>query len=91
MEKVALFVEKDRDKEKTFNEHYKKFKKEIEDLSHLEEEATKPKKKRKVTMRKKGLLAQFERRRAEKAKRMHQEDEGEVGEESESEGPLSAS
>ncbi|TYK02168.1 protein MNN4-like [Cucumis melo var. makuwa] len=40
-EKVALFAGKDKDKEKTFDEHCKEFEKEIEELSHLEDKGKK--------------------------------------------------
>uniref|UniRef100_A0A9I9CK73 Protein MNN4-like n=1 Tax=Cucumis melo TaxID=3656 RepID=A0A9I9CK73_CUCME len=46
---------KEKGKEKTFGEFCKEALKEIEDLGHLENDAPKPKKKRKVTMKKKAL------------------------------------
>uniref|UniRef100_A0A9I9DVZ4 Protein MNN4-like n=1 Tax=Cucumis melo TaxID=3656 RepID=A0A9I9DVZ4_CUCME len=57
VEKVAKFVEKEKGKEKAHEEHYEEFEKEVENLSPLEEENPRPKKKRKVTMKKMTLKA----------------------------------
>ncbi|KAA0046474.1 protein MNN4-like [Cucumis melo var. makuwa] len=59
VEKVALSVEKGKDKENNFDEHCEEFKKEIEELSPLLDEMVRPAKKRKVAMKKKTLRAQF--------------------------------
>ncbi|TYK15837.1 hypothetical protein E5676_scaffold637G00080 [Cucumis melo var. makuwa] len=56
IEKAAQSAEKVKGKDMTFKEHCKEFEKEFKNLSHLEEEAPRPKKKRKVTMKKKTLL-----------------------------------
>ena len=86
VEKVALYVEKNKGKEKTFNEHWKEFEKEIKELSPLDNEAPRPMKNRNVTMKKKVLRPQFKKKRVGKTKRKSQENEEEVGEESELEG-----
>uniref|UniRef100_A0A9I9DJH0 Uncharacterized protein n=1 Tax=Cucumis melo TaxID=3656 RepID=A0A9I9DJH0_CUCME len=57
MEKVTQFVEKGKGKDMTFDEHYEEFEKVVENLSLLEQEALRPKKKRKVIMKKKALKA----------------------------------
>ncbi|TYK15833.1 protein MNN4-like [Cucumis melo var. makuwa] len=69
VEKVVHSAKKDKGKEKTQEEHCEEFEKEIENLCPLEKEAPRPKKKRKVTMKKKTLKMQFENRQAEKVKK----------------------
>uniref|UniRef100_A0A9I9D5U2 Protein MNN4-like n=2 Tax=Cucumis melo TaxID=3656 RepID=A0A9I9D5U2_CUCME len=67
VDKVALSMEKSKGKgkEKTFEEFYEEVDKDIDVLCPLEDEALKPKKKRKVTM-KKGFEEQLIKRREEK-------------------------
>uniref|UniRef100_A0A9I9D4D1 Protein MNN4-like n=1 Tax=Cucumis melo TaxID=3656 RepID=A0A9I9D4D1_CUCME len=55
VEKVALFVEKGKGKKKTFDEHCEKLEKEIEELSSLEDEASRPAKKEESHNEKEGL------------------------------------
>ncbi|KAA0065695.1 hypothetical protein E5676_scaffold186G001080 [Cucumis melo var. makuwa] len=83
VEKVSQCAKKGKGKEKTLDEYYEEFQKEIEDLCLLEEEGSRNKKEGKVTMKKKTLRAQFEKKRAEKEKRKPRENEGEEGAESE--------
>lgn len=57
VEKVSQSAEKGKGKEMTFEKHCKEFEKKIKNLSPLEEEASRPKKKRKVMMKKRALKA----------------------------------
>uniref|UniRef100_A0A9I9DJ19 Protein MNN4-like n=1 Tax=Cucumis melo TaxID=3656 RepID=A0A9I9DJ19_CUCME len=64
VDKVPVPAENSKGKEKvkTFEEYYEEVEKEIEKLSPLEDEVPNPKKKRKVTMKKKALKEQFKKR-----------------------------
>ncbi|KAA0066500.1 protein MNN4-like [Cucumis melo var. makuwa] len=85
VEKVAIFAEKGKGEEKTFEEHYEEFEKEINELIPLEDKAIRPATKRKIMMKKKALREKFANGQVEKLKRKPKKDEEEVSEESESE------
>ncbi|KAA0041276.1 protein MNN4-like [Cucumis melo var. makuwa] len=90
VDKLALSVEKGKEKEKTFEEFYKEFEKEIDEFSPLEDNVVeRPAKKRNVTMKKKVLRDQFAKRRKEKKRRGPQKESEKEVERSEKEGSLS--
>uniref|UniRef100_A0A9I9D8V1 Protein MNN4-like n=1 Tax=Cucumis melo TaxID=3656 RepID=A0A9I9D8V1_CUCME len=64
VDEVALYVKKSKEigREKTFEEFCDEGSKEIEELDPLEDDATKPRKKRKLTMEKKDLREQSRKR-----------------------------
>ncbi|TYK01186.1 protein MNN4-like [Cucumis melo var. makuwa] len=73
VDKVALSVEK-RKEEKTFEEHCEEFKKEIEELSPLEDEVVEKSSKKKRIME-----GQDDKRKEKKEKKAQQEEESQEG------------